>query len=167
MGSTEEECGVTGGLCGNRVVASAMDRVLGLVLGTELMFAADWLPGRLFGGLQSWTVGWGVFQLVINLACEASVDNVQLVVGGAIECTAEAHSWFRVRVVACFVQIMVMEIDEIDEVKGDEQKDNSCERIQGSRLGQLWVVSSFALSSEGRVGVVQEGGELQHMVAND
>ena len=102
----------------NRLRASATDSVLGLVLGAELTFGADWPPGFLFRVLRRRTVGWGFFQLVIDLACIASLDYVQLVMGGTIECTAEAHSWFRV--VMCFVQITVVEIDEIDEVKCDE-----------------------------------------------
>ena len=118
MGSTEEGCDVAGGACGNRVTMSAMNRIQGLVFGTELSFSADWLPGCLFCVLRSYAVRWGVFLLVIDLACEASVDDVQLVMGGAIECTIEAHHGFRVT--TQFVQITVVKIDEIDEVKGDE-----------------------------------------------
>ena len=80
--------------------ASAMDSVLELVLWTELSLDADWFPGCLFGVLGSCTMGWGVFQLIIDLACVASLNDVQLVVGGTIECTAEAHRWFRVGVTA-------------------------------------------------------------------
>ena len=93
-----------------RMRASAMDSVLELVLWTELSLDADWPPGCLFSGLRTWTM--------IALSCEMRVYYVQLVVGGTIECTIKAHRWFRV--VAWFVQIMMMEIDEVDEVKCDE-----------------------------------------------
>ena len=100
MSPTELERIGVGGVRVNRMRASAMDSVLELVLWTELTLDADWLPGCLFGVLRSRTVGWGVFQLVIDLACIASLNDVQLVVGGTIECTAEAHSWFGVGVTA-------------------------------------------------------------------
>ena len=48
-----------------------------------------------------------------------------------------------------------MEIDEIDEVKCDEQEDDSDEGIQGSRWGRLRVVTSFGLSNAERVQAVQ------------
>ena len=100
MGSTEPECIEVGGVRTIRMRASATDSVLELVFGAELSLDADWLPGCLFSVLRRRTVGWGVLQLVIDLACIASLNDVQLVVGGAIECTAEAHSWFRVGVTA-------------------------------------------------------------------
>ena len=59
-----------------------------------------------------------------------------------------------------------MEIDEVDEVKCDEHKDDNGEEIQGSRLGQLLAVSSFGLSGAERVRAVQDGEEWQHTVAN-
>ena len=75
---------------------SAVYRVLALVFWTELSLDGYWLPGLLFGVLRGGTVGGGVFQLMIDLACEASLDHVQLVVRGTIECTAETHSRFGV-----------------------------------------------------------------------
>ena len=59
-----------------------------------------------------------------------------------------------------------MDIDEIDEVKCDKQKDDNGEEIQGSRLGRLLAVSSFGLSGAERVRAVQDGAEWQHAVAN-
>ena len=59
-----------------------------------------------------------------------------------------------------------MEIDEVDEVKCDEQQDDNREEIQGSRWGRLLAVSSFGLSGAERVRAFQDGEEWQHAVAN-
>ena len=59
-----------------------------------------------------------------------------------------------------------MKIDEIDEVKCDEQQDDNREEIQGSRWGRLLAVSSFGLSGTERVRAVQDREGWQHTVAN-
>ena len=110
MNSTELGCIGAGGVRENRVRVSATDSVPKLVLGAELTFGTDWLPGCLFCVLRSWAV--------VALSGKVCVYHVQLVVGGTIECTIKAHRWFRV--VAWFVQIAVVEINEVDEVKCDE-----------------------------------------------